>query len=151
MVQNEIFKQARNDYPADFQAIWDAYPKRAGGNSKRKAYRAYQFALRRGVSHQEMIEGVQRYADYCEATDKIQTEFVMMAATFLGPDHHFEEEWDLPVSKEKPEWACLPAEDERLWDFAKEHGFSNPAYMTYFEYRRKLQSEIQERLKARHA
>ena len=151
MIQQAIFKQARNDYPSDFEAVWEAYPKRAGGNSKRKAFRAYHSALRRGVSEQEIYEGVLRYAKYCEATNKIQTEFVMMAATFFGPDHHFEEEWELPVSNKKPEWAVLPAEDEKLWAFAKEHGFSNPHDMTYFQYRRKLQGEIEERLEARHA
>lgn len=151
MIQQAIFERQRNDYPEFFEQIWEAYPKRAGGNSKRKAHRAYELALRRGCSAIEIYEGVLRYAQYCEATNKIQTEFVMMAATFFGPDHHFEEDWDLPVSNEKPEWAKLPSEDEALWAFAKEHGFSNPRDMTYWQYRRKLQSEIEERLKARHA
>lgn len=151
MIQQAMFKQNRNDYPADFERAWEEYPKRAGGNSKRKAHRAYQLAIRRGASDHEILDGVLRYREYCEATNKIQTEFVMMMATFVGPDCHFEEEWDLPVSNEKPEWAKLPSEDEKLWAFAKEHGFSNPRDMTYYQYRRKLQSEIEARLEARHA
>ena len=46
-----------------------------------------------------MIDGASRYTAYCADTGKTGTEYVMQAATFLGPDRHFLNEWDLPASK----------------------------------------------------
>ena len=46
-----------------------------------------------------MIEGAKRYTAYCEATGKTGTEYVMQAATFLGPERHYLEVWDSPLSK----------------------------------------------------
>jgi len=42
-----------------------------------------------------MLEGVRRYRRWCEATGKVGTEVVMMAATFLGPEDppRFLEAW----------------------------------------------------------
>ena len=35
----------------------------------------------------------------CEATNKAGTEYVMQAATFLGPEQYFLEPWTPPASK----------------------------------------------------
>ena len=43
--------------------------------------------------------GAARYAEFCEAADKAGTEFVMQAATFLGPERHYLEPWTRPLSK----------------------------------------------------
>jgi hypothetical protein len=75
-------------YPADFLDAWHAYPRRPG-NNKRTAYRQWQARVREGVTPQAMIDGVQRYAAYCEREQK-QGEHIKMTATFLGRDRHFE-------------------------------------------------------------
>lgn len=79
-----------------FEAIWLAYPKRAGGNPRRRAQQAYTARVRSGQhEHAEILAGVERYAAYCAATGRVGTEFVMQAATFLGPDARFTETWEV--------------------------------------------------------
>jgi len=81
-----------------FDAIWDAYPKRAGGNPKATALKAYNARLREGVEPSELLAGVQRYAGFVAATGKLGTEYVKQASTFFGPDRHWEEPWDIPAT-----------------------------------------------------
>jgi hypothetical protein len=49
-----------------------------------------------GATAAEILEGVRRYAAYCEATDKIGTEFVKQLRTFLGKSRYYLEPWNLP-------------------------------------------------------
>lgn len=86
-------KDSNGGYPEAFDTLWAAYPKRAGGNSKSDAHRAWAARLKSGATADEMLAGVQRYARYCEATGKIGTEYVKQAATFLGRGEHFRELW----------------------------------------------------------
>ncbi len=91
------------EYPWEFQKLWAMYPKRAGGNPKRKAFKAYQARLNQGYQYDDMHAGVLRYSLYCAATDRFGTEFIMQAATFFGPDERFLEPYDLPRKTEKDE------------------------------------------------
>jgi hypothetical protein len=79
-----------------FKVILDAYPKRAGGDSPRDGYLAFLERVRAGATPAEILEGVRRYAAYCEATDKIGTEYVKQLRTFLGKSRHYLEPWNLP-------------------------------------------------------
>jgi hypothetical protein len=81
-----------------FDACWDAYPKRAGGNPRASAQRAYAARVREGVPDDELLAGVERYAAYIRATGKERTEYVKQASTFFGVDRHWQEPWDVPVS-----------------------------------------------------
>lgn len=87
----------------DFEHAWRLYPKRSGGNSKSAARKAWNARLKAGVSADDMIDGVERYAAYCQATGRIGTQFVRQAATFFGPDLHFEERFDIPANAAKPQ------------------------------------------------
>ncbi len=80
-----------------FEACWEAYPKRAGSNSKRDAAKAYLARLRAGATPDELLAGVERYAAFVRATGKEGTEYVKQAATFFGPGEHFREPWNPPV------------------------------------------------------
>lgn len=91
-------KAKRQEYPADFEAVWSQYPKRAGDNPKRKAYQAFNARLREGHTADEMEQGVRRYAAYVQATERVGTEFVQQGVRFLGPDKPFENEWTPPAS-----------------------------------------------------
>ena len=84
---------ARPDYPADFEAVWADYPARAGGNSKRAAFKAWHARIKSGVTAKEIRDGVLRYRRYLEQSGKIGTEFVKQAATFFGPDEHYSQKW----------------------------------------------------------
>lgn len=87
----------------DFEHAWKLYPKRSGGNSKAAARKAWQARLKAGVSADDMIDGVERYAAYCNATGRTGTQYVRQAATFFGPDLHFEERFDIPAQTGKPQ------------------------------------------------
>jgi hypothetical protein len=70
-----------------FEDAWAAYPKRPN-NSKAAARRAWEARRRAGERAEVMAAGIQRYAAYVEA-EGIEPRFVKMAATFLGPDQHY--------------------------------------------------------------
>ena len=91
-------RSAKQDYSPEFETAWQAYPKRAGGNSKAAAFKAWKTRLKEGVKHEDMLAGVKRYAGYVRATGSIGTQFVKQAATFFGPDRHFEESWQAPIA-----------------------------------------------------
>lgn len=89
-------RPAKQDYSPEFETAWDAYPKRAGGNSKAGAFKAWKARLKDGVEPGDMLAGVKRYAAYARATGSVGTQFVKQAATFFGPDRHFDESWQAP-------------------------------------------------------
>lgn len=75
---------------------WACYPKRAGGNSRKDALKAWKARVAAGADPAAMLAGVKRYAAYCEGTDKVGTAYVKQAATFFGPGDHYLDEWPLP-------------------------------------------------------
>lgn len=81
--------------PEGFPEAWAAYPKRQGGNPRATAVRAWRARLRAGITAAEMVAGTKRYAEHCRAEGKVGTTFVLMAATFFGPDLRFR---DFPES-----------------------------------------------------
>ncbi|SVJ58172.1 replication protein [Klebsiella pneumoniae] len=89
-------RSAKQDYSPEFEKAWQAYPKRAGGNSKAAAFKAWNARLKDGVKPEVMLAGVKRYADYARATGSAGTQYVKQAVSFFGPDRHFEESWQAP-------------------------------------------------------
>lgn len=89
-------RSAKQDYSPEFETAWQAYPKRAGGNSKSAAWKHWKARLKDGVKPEDMLAGVKRYAVYCQTTGNTGTQYVKQAATFFGPDRHFEEPWQTP-------------------------------------------------------
>lgn len=84
--------------PVDlFEEAWKAYPKRAGGNSKGDARKAWAARLKAGVEPEDIVAGVHRYAAFCRADGKVGTVYVKQAATFFGPGEHWTEDWALPL------------------------------------------------------
>lgn len=90
-------KKQQAEYSDDFEAAWSAYPARAGGDSKKDAYRHWCARLKEGVTVQQMQEGVKRYAAFSKATGKLNTEFVMQATRFFGTGRNFEQPWTAPI------------------------------------------------------
>jgi hypothetical protein len=83
----------------DFDELRSIYPKRAGSQPWNRALKACTARIKAGDNWPEMVDGARRYRDFCQATGKIGTEYVMQAATFFGPDRRFAEPWTLPASK----------------------------------------------------
>ena len=81
-------------YPPEFEAVWDAYPRRAGSNPKRAAYGAWAARIRDGVVADDILAGTGRYARYIAAKGDGGTAFVMQAKRFFGPNREWEDSWD---------------------------------------------------------
>ncbi|ENV9113035.1 MULTISPECIES: helix-turn-helix domain-containing protein [Enterobacter] len=90
-------RSSKENYSNEFEQAWQAYPKRAGGNSKAAAWKAWKARIKDGVTTEAMLAGVNRYAVYVRATGSVGTQYVKQAATFFGPDRHFEEAWQAPA------------------------------------------------------
>ncbi|KJW97211.1 helix-turn-helix domain-containing protein [Enterobacter sp. SST3] len=93
---SEKYRSSKENYSKEFEQAWQAYPKRAGGNSKAAAWKAWRARIKDGVNTEAMLAGVNRYAGYVRATGSAGTQYVKQAATFFGPDRHFEESWQAP-------------------------------------------------------
>lgn len=85
--------KSSTDYSPAFEEAWQAYPKRSGGNNKLSAFKAWNARIKQGVKPETMLAGVKRYAAFMASEGKIGTSFVKQAATFFGPDRHFDEAW----------------------------------------------------------
>ncbi|HCR0047675.1 TPA: hypothetical protein OMR90_004428 [Enterobacter hormaechei] len=93
--------KSSTDYSPAFEEAWQAYPKRSGGNNKLSAFKAWNARIKQGVKAETMLEGVKRYAAFMASEGKIGTSFVKQAATFFGPDKHFDEPWLVETQENK--------------------------------------------------
>jgi hypothetical protein len=94
-------KVKRNDYPADFEVVWEVYPGRPG-DSKKAAHKAWASRLKAGATATEMLAGAQAYAAYVKVM-RIEPQFIKQGATFFGPGEHFSADWTPPpASAPKP-------------------------------------------------
>ncbi|WP_265449580.1 hypothetical protein [Enterobacter hormaechei] len=93
--------KSSTDYSPAFEEAWQAYPKRSGGNNKLSAFKAWNARIKQGVKPETMLEGVKRYAAFMASEGKIGTSFVKQAATFFGPDKHFDEPWLVDTQESK--------------------------------------------------
>ena len=91
--------EARPDGKLDFELFKAVYPKRSGAQRWERAIKAANDRIKEGATFNAMIKGAERYAKFCKAIDKAGTQYVMQAATFLGPERHYLEPWDSPPSK----------------------------------------------------
>ena len=103
-------EKPKSSYPEEFELAWREYPKRAGGNSKVDAFKAWTARIKSGATAQELTDGVRRYADYVTTAGKLNTEYVKQASTFFGPSKHYEELWsfEVPTGKRDPNSISQP-------------------------------------------
>ncbi|HBU2515740.1 MAG: DNA-binding protein [Klebsiella pneumoniae] len=103
-------EKPKSHYSEEFEQAWREYPKRAGGNSKVDAFKAWTARIKSGATAQELTDGVRRYADYVTAAGKLNTEYVKQASTFFGPSKHYEELWrfEVPTGKRDPNSISQP-------------------------------------------
>ena len=97
LLDTQTPKERDIESDARFDRAWSLYPRRAGGNSRTLALKAWTARVRSGVSPDDMLAGVERYAAFVRATGKEGTEFVKQAASFFGPAAHWTESWEIPV------------------------------------------------------
>jgi len=100
----------------EFETAWKQYPKRSGDNPKLKAWHAWCVRLKEGVRTTDMLDGVRRYAAWCDVSGKTGTEFIMQAATFFGKNSRYAETWVLPsvngAGEQTPNFSDTPSPKE---------------------------------------
>lgn len=99
--QSSNTRATAGGYTHDFETAWSAYPKRAGGNSKKEAFKAWEARIKAGVPAEVMIAGVERYRAFCDASGSTGTQFVKQAASFFGPGDHYESDWEAPPQRQQ--------------------------------------------------
>ena len=81
-----------------FAQFWGAYPKRAGGNPQSDARKAFLARVKEGVDPHLLVDKVNAYRKFCEATGKTGTEWVKQARFWLGPKcEGWKESWAPPI------------------------------------------------------
>lgn len=73
-----------------FDQVWQAYPKRQGGNPKPAALAKYKALIRKGYTHEQLMTAVKQYSKLI-AQEKTQPQFVKQACTFFGPGGHVDD------------------------------------------------------------
>jgi len=61
--------EVETDYTPAFEELWLIYPALAAKGAKNKAKEKYIKLIKKGISHEEIIRGTERYRDFCQATD----------------------------------------------------------------------------------
>lgn len=87
-------KKTESGYSTEFEQAFSLYPKRPGAN-KRAAFKAWKARINAGVTSDELIDGVMRYAHYVGATG-VHPQYIKQPATFFGPDEHYLSDWRPP-------------------------------------------------------
>jgi len=83
----------KDPYSPEFESWWGDYPSDGRGN-KRAAWKAWNARLRDGHGPVIFRAGLTRYKAYLATTGR----YPKNASTFLGPDLHFLETWELPAT-----------------------------------------------------
>ena len=109
-------KTKGQEYPAEFETLWQAYPRRQGSNPKNKAFACWNARKRDGVAPAVMLAGVERYRDYCMDSQKIGTEFVLQAQTFLGPRREFDNSWEITTGGNHVEFRYNPSDQRSYYE-----------------------------------
>ncbi len=135
-------QSSKYEYPEWFEELWKWYPKRAGSNPKQKAWQAINARCILGKVPPEAIEGVLKYAKFCDETHITGTGYVMQACRFFGPNKEYENDWSVPTLTVK-----LPGDDSMLEAFAVEHGMHEPGkapanLRNSYEYRKWIEGKL---------
>jgi len=131
-------KAKRNDYPTDFEVVWEVYPARPG-DSKKAAHKAWAARLAAGATVAEMLAGAQAYAAFVKAM-KTEPMYILLSATFFGPSERYAADWTPPEVQKKPAGGNWWASDATILVKGAELGLSprSGEYMGQFKARIEL-------------
>jgi len=101
-------------YSEDFENFWSIYPRRI---EKRRAYRAWQARLKEGTLPDLLITCAQNYEKYVRLRGT-EERYIKHPATFLGPDHPYEDWKEPPPDSSIPKMGNVAA---GLMKWADEH------------------------------
>lgn len=55
------------EYPENFNELWQIYPRKVG---KLAAFKQYTKSIKLGVTHEELVAGVRKFADHARGTEE---------------------------------------------------------------------------------
>lgn len=114
-----------DEFDERFKELQAVYPKRSGDQRWQTAKKHIRARLREGHTWQEILSGALRYAEWVHATGKERTETVKQAATFVGVDKAFMEEFEAP-SPTKPTDPAGIAAARKQAEYDKRWGIPRP-------------------------
>ena len=79
-------------FGAGFQECWDNYPRK---EARKDALRAYQARRRAGISHGDLLNAVQVYAEICRREGR-QKQHILLGKTFFGSGERWMDYQRLP-------------------------------------------------------
>lgn len=94
-------KTRASDWAEDFEAIWQAYPRKPG-MSRSNTEKAFAARLAEGAKIPSMLAGVKAYAAYVVAM-ATEPQYIKSPETFFGPGKHWESDWTPHVRSSAPE------------------------------------------------
>lgn len=94
--EGDIHTSADAAEEALFADAWSRYPKRPN-NSRAKAWRAWKARRKEGIAAGDLLAGVIAYAAYVQR-EGTEPRYVRLAATFFGPDRHWETDYSPAAS-----------------------------------------------------
>ena len=75
-----VNEDGKNKYTKDFQAFWEAYPKKA---DKGQCYKKYAARIKDGYSPEELLLAATRYSAQCKQ-QRTEQQYIKHGKTFLG-------------------------------------------------------------------
>ena len=95
------------------QLVKAIYPKREGHQRWPQATKHVRAALKAGTTAQELVDGVTRYAAYCESKEITGSDKVLQAASFFGEVKGWRETWEVQAKAKPRQWPAIG--DEAGW------------------------------------
>lgn len=94
IIDSPIIENNSNNILTEFETLWKMYPRKLG---KPKALKAYQKAIKGGVTYEQVEEGIKAYCRYIKA-NKVKTEFIKHGSTWFNGNC-----WNDEYEEQKPQ------------------------------------------------
>ena len=136
----------RHEYPPQFQELWKAYPVRNGSNPKWQASQSWNARIKQSddkpTEARMMIEGVKRYAKWCEATGKPGTDLVMQTVRFLGTGKEYQNSWICPAPPTKKSQIPRDNDEMATWAAKLDPPITPHMRESWWEFRQRVEESV---------
>ena len=105
---NHIPPKSPKGFEEDFAEFWKAYPKRAGGNPRKTALKAYTARRKAGATHDAIMQALRAFTAEQQSMGKIGTVYIPMASSWLN-----REEW--ADEADQPEAPSAAETRDEVW------------------------------------
>lgn len=116
--EKENIKKKKAQNEADFETLWELYPRK---NGKKDAKRHYLAAVAQGATYESVKAGIEAYKKYIEKTHT-EPQYIKMGSSFFC-QRCWEDDWTVPKSepkekkKEPPKYKVFEKEYYEREDF----------------------------------